>query len=893
MKKLFTLLAVLVFTIGVFAQVPERISYQAVIRNPGGELVKSSNVGMKISILKDSESGTAMYVETHTKATNENGLVTLEIGGGTIVSGTFAGIDWSTGVYFLKTETDPAGGTSYSIIGTSQILSVPYALYAKTAEGTLTAASLLSDKNGDTRIVPELNTNDDYLRFYTNGAERLHILPNGNIETLQGNKSLIIGNGAGSGVSSGTYNVFLGDSTGTKNTTSNTTGIQNTAYGTWALASNTTGHFNTANGTLALASNTTGGSNTAYGFDALYSNTTGSNNTANGTKALYSNTTGYQNTANGYRSLFSNTTGNYNTANGYQALYSNTTGNYNTANGWGSLSSNTIGNYNTANGLQALNSNTTGSSNTANGVGSLSSNTEGSANTANGLEALFSNTTGYNNTVNGYQALFSNTTGNSNTANGHWALYYNTTGHSNVAMGTNALANSTIISNTVAIGDSALFNNISGSLNYYGTGNTAVGSKSLYSNTIGYSNTANGYRALSSNTEGSANTANGQEALNSNTIGSVNTANGYQALYSNTTGFQNTANGYQALYLTTTGSHNTANGYQALYYNTTGYGNTAIGSLALIKNQTGVCNVAIGFKAGYYETGSNKLYIDNSATSSPLIWGDFTDGSEKLAFNGNVGIGTLTPIFPLDVAISANSDQSYGYLNYLGHTGTASGTVPYSIRAVSRILAAEFNANSDARIKDVTGLSDMQSDLEIIKRLQVKEFQFIDKPVNGDKIKKGFIAQEVEQVFPEAVSLSRRFIPDIYRNSQNLVFDKNSKALTIVMDSLVQLKEGDKIQLYSETESFEKQVIEVLSDKEFRIGDWEKDINQLFVYGKEVDDFRAVDYDRIFTLGISAIQELCRQNEEQQQQIESYKSQLQSLKEKVDKIEAMLAKALD
>ena len=109
------------------------MSYQAVIRNATGALVTSHAVGMRISILQGSATGTTVYVETQTPTTNANGLMTIEIGVGTVVTGTFAGIDWSTGVYFIKTETDPTGGTSYTITGTSQVLSVPYSFYAKTA----------------------------------------------------------------------------------------------------------------------------------------------------------------------------------------------------------------------------------------------------------------------------------------------------------------------------------------------------------------------------------------------------------------------------------------------------------------------------------------------------------------------------------------------------------------------------------------------------------------------------------------------------------------------------------------------------------------------------------------------------------------------------------------
>ena len=132
-----TLLASLLITLASFAQAPEKMSYQAVIRNSANALVTNQAVGMQISILQTTSTGTAMYVETQTPTTNANGLVSLAIGNGTIVSGTFAGIDWSAGPYFIKTETDPAGGTTYTITGISQLLSVPFALHAKQAANGL------------------------------------------------------------------------------------------------------------------------------------------------------------------------------------------------------------------------------------------------------------------------------------------------------------------------------------------------------------------------------------------------------------------------------------------------------------------------------------------------------------------------------------------------------------------------------------------------------------------------------------------------------------------------------------------------------------------------------------------------------------------------------------
>ena len=132
MKKLYTLLAALVITASTFAQAPEGMSYQAVVRDSGNAIVGNQAVGMQLSILQGS---TAVYVETQTPMTNANGLVSIALGTGSVVSGTFATIDWSAGPYFIKTETDPTGPfTNYTITGTSQMLSVPYALHAKTAE---------------------------------------------------------------------------------------------------------------------------------------------------------------------------------------------------------------------------------------------------------------------------------------------------------------------------------------------------------------------------------------------------------------------------------------------------------------------------------------------------------------------------------------------------------------------------------------------------------------------------------------------------------------------------------------------------------------------------------------------------------------------------------------
>ncbi len=128
MKRIITICAAILMTVSMFAQAPQKMSYQAVVRDLNSVLITSRTVRMQISVLQGSSTGTPVYVETQTPTTNANGLVSLEIGAGT-TNDNFSNINWSAGPYFIKTETDPTGGFWYTITGTSELLSVPYALF--------------------------------------------------------------------------------------------------------------------------------------------------------------------------------------------------------------------------------------------------------------------------------------------------------------------------------------------------------------------------------------------------------------------------------------------------------------------------------------------------------------------------------------------------------------------------------------------------------------------------------------------------------------------------------------------------------------------------------------------------------------------------------------------
>ncbi len=497
MKNLFTFIAAVLLTANVFAQAPQKMSYQAVIRNSSNALLVSTPVRMRISILQTTSTGTAVYVETQSTTTNANGLVSVEIGAGSAVTGTFAGINWSAGPYFVKTETDPTGGTSYSITGTSQLMSVPYALYAA---------------NSGNAGVP-----------YTGATGPVDL----------GAYDLKV-NGINVGIGSGQVN-------------------GNIAIGLTTLDSNTSGRANTAIGAEALRSNTTGSVNTAYGQQALFANRTGIENTATGANTLLFNTTGSDNTASGYQALQTNTTGSANTAFGAAALITNTTGSNLTAIGTGAnvttdgLTNSTAIGYNsnvsTSNTIQLGNSSVTN----VNTAGKLTTGAVTYPNSHNSTagQVLTVNASGISSWASPAASGVPYTGATGPVDLGAYDLKVN---------GINVGIGSGQVNGNIAIGLTTLDSNTSG------RANTAIGAEALRSNTTGSVNTAYGQQALFANRTGIENTATGANTLLFNTTGSDNTASGYQALQTNTTGSANTAFGAAALITNTTGSNLTAIG---------------------------------------------------------------------------------------------------------------------------------------------------------------------------------------------------------------------------------------------------------------------------------------------------------------------------------------------
>jgi hypothetical protein len=516
--------------------------------------------------------------------------------------------------------------------------------------------------------------------------------------------------------------------------TAGTNGENNTGVGYQALDGNTTGYLNTAVGSVALEYGTTNNSNTAIGAQAMTGVSatplTGGDDTAVGQGALYQIQGGAgQDTAIGQGTLANTTTGTGNTALGYAALRNNITGSSNTALGYASLL-NTTASPSTAVGANALIYATTGTHNTAIGTNSMqgvaATPLTGSYNTAIGDSALLAiqGTAAFNTAV-GSQALDTNTTGSDNTALGQNTLSSNTTGVGNVALGYDALPANTTASYNIAVGIGALGGNVTGA------DNTAIGATALTQNTAS-NNTAIGFNSLWSATTG------------------TNSALGYRSGFYITTGSSNTLIGTNAMVgvaaTPLTGNYNTAVGDTALTaIQGAAADNTVLGYKAGTAVTTGTDNTLVGYESGYGVTGTYNIILGEDPSSA------ITSGSSNILIGNSLTGLTATSSNQLNIG---NVITGTG----LGTPSSSTVTIAGSLQIRGAASGPAFMTTSDARIK--TNITPLENGLAGIAALEGVTYTYrppaereVGKELNlpVDKPQMGVIAQNVEQVYPEAV----------------------------------------------------------------------------------------------------------------------------------------------
>ena len=267
--------------------------------------------------------------------------------------------------------------------------------------------------------------------------------------------------------------------------------------------------------------------------------------------------------------------------------------------------------------------------------------------------------------------------------------------------------------------------------------------------------------------------------------------------------------------------------------------------------------------------------------------------------NGRVGIGLAAPGFPLEVSGTVNASLG-GYIHIAGTSTTAwqnpaAANRAVSIKANGYIWATGgFQSSSDRRAKENISSITSSESIEIINKLNPVNYNWIDRVKSGNSIQSGFIAQEVEQIFPQAVTKAKDFLPNVYALADN--YSITNEALHISMSKEYDLQKGDLVKFH--TEDGKEHRLNVIDAKgtqySFTLTEEAKSIyGKLFVYGKEVEDFNTVDYDRIFTIGISAIQELSKKVDALEKENASLKSEnteiMKSLKAQIDIINERLS----
>ncbi len=766
MKKIILSIFCIAASIATYSQSPQSFQYQAVVRDASGNVLLSQAVGFKLSIISGSVSGTVVYTEIHNVTTNTFGIVTLNVGSGTATYGTFSSINWNTASHFIKVEADPTGGTSYLNMGTTQLLSVPYALNAAKSDYSSVAGTANYVAGTGINVTGSTITNTDPNQIVTmtsgtgisiTGSYPTFTVNNSSPNTthtgdVTGSGALTIANNAVT-----TLKIADGNITAVKlNSMAATNGQTLKFNGTnWAPSAdlnsgtpaglNKTIQFNNAGVFGGNSKLIWDNSNERFGVGTaspLGRMVVQGSATALATEPLFEvkNKLGqtvfvvYQDSVNVFvndDAIQSNRGGfavsGRNNAKGFTHNYLKVTpdstriftGDTLAGFGVGNIGASSSTSYMRLTPSNYFIGHESGQNIDVAGGGLY--------NNFMGYQAGLMNTSGMSNVLVGYQTGFNNMTGNGNTAVGTQSLLFNNFGNYNTAIGFNALTYNQTGEGNVATGVLSLTQNTTGSYN------SAFGSEALMSNIGASNNSAFGYFALGYNTSGSENTAVGTWSLYSNTIGTYNTALGAMSLYKNTTGDYNTSIGASSLDSNTTGAYNTALGTVSLLNNTIGTENTASGYASLLNVTTGSYNSSYGFNA-----------LSNNITGNSNS--SFGNGAYFMSSNLN---NTTCIGYWSGGMVEASNRMEIGNssVNWIG------GQVAWSTYSDKRI---KDNVKEDVpgldfitRLRPVTYNLNIHRQNEMIKKSGKKDLDW-DGKYDIEKIRMtGFLAQEVSEAAKE------------------------------------------------------------------------------------------------------------------------------------------------
>jgi hypothetical protein len=300
---------------------------------------------------------------------------------------------------------------------------------------------------------------------------------------------------------------------------------------------------------------------------------------------------------------------------------------------------------------------------------------------------------------------------------------------------------------------------------------------------------------------------------------------------------------------------------------------------------TGTFSQAVTVSAGTVQLGN--FSISGSNLNNSNTWDIQKTGGNKLTFESDKV--TLAGHLNMTTGSSKSYTTTFAWYNSGGNEGCVSGATPqnYSISCDGRVRATEFNAVSDKRIKKDIRTSNATADVDILRALQVRDYRHIDFLANGNDYKKGFIAQEVKEVYAEAVTSTPGFLPDVFQKAAGV--QQSGNQLIISLTSKHGLQSGETIRLMLDDQQKDCQLAAVPDEQTLVIADWyEAAPQQVFVYGRQVNDFLQVDYDRIHTLNVSVTQELLRKKDAMERERAALRRENESLKASLDKIDVRM-----
>ncbi len=596
-KPLYLLLIALLICNFSLAQAPEKFNYQAVIRDNSGELITEQSIDVKISIINNTADGTVLYTEAHNKTTNAYGLVNLIIGEGTVETGTFSQINWGEGNKFLNIEVD--AGSGFTDLGTVQLLSVPFALYADIADSAGIAATAHTANISDVALTSYVADSAKiaataYTAYF---ADSTNIAATAYTAYFADSVN----------VAATAYTAYTADVLGSD-------GVYSTSTDTLFVVKDHSGNVVFAvfpDGAQVIVNETVKGSvggfavsgrspSKAVDVDILKV-------TADSTRIYVSDSIGVKGKVGGF--AVSGRSPSKGLEEDYLMITPDSTRIYVNQSAKGSVGGFAVSGRSPSKGtIQNIFVSTIDSTRifTKDAEGGFGVRDRSAGSSQSYLQLSPQNYfIGHNSGIN-------NTGGSYNLFLGYESGRWNNTGGSNVFIGPNA-----------------------GHKNSTGFGNIFIGNRAGYSNSNIDSSACIG-------TEGYFNVYIGYNSGGEITRGKYNTYVGYATCASGITGEFNTYIGNQAGNQSK-GNENVFLGVKAGELAREGSSNVFLGNFAGQRCYNGSKNVFIGYFAGYGADVSDKLYIDNSSTSSPLIYGDFTDGSELVQINGDLHItGTLT-----------------------------------------------------------------------------------------------------------------------------------------------------------------------------------------------------------------------------------------------------------